>query len=71
MKRYFKILESKFLGTNTIFSKNGICVILEIYLRIQDLINPKLDLSNLTGFENLSGLVSGFIKSLLLCAFYI
>jgi hypothetical protein len=31
--------------------------------RIQDLINPKLDLSNLTGFENLSGLVSGFIKS--------
>jgi len=26
-------------------------------LRSQDLINPKLELSNLTGFENLSGLV--------------
>jgi len=26
-------------------------------VRSQDLINPKLELSNLTGFENLSGLV--------------
>ena len=32
-------------------------------IRIQDLINSKLELSNLTGFQNLSGLVSDFIKS--------
>jgi len=36
---------------------------LSFILRIQDLINPKLELSNLTGFQNLSGLVSAFIKS--------
>ena len=36
---------------------------LHCLLRSQDLINPKLELSNLTGFQNLSGLVSYFIKS--------
>jgi len=40
-----------------------------IELRI--LINPKLDLLNLTGFQNLSGLVSDFIKFAFLNGYFI